>query len=299
MIKSFSFLGNLLAVAGVILINSPATGDNNFGSVHLILGNPSGATQDSDNADNLLLIKKQNALSYNKSKSIANWVSWQLNKKWLGGVPRCRKGEENGFSPDNTLPRGFKPVLPTDYKGSGFDRGHLTPSADRNNNTTDNCAVFQMTNIIPQSPDVNQGPWEKLERYSRELAGEGKELYIIAGGAGTGGQGTNGFKSTFTGRSSGNKINVPASSWKVILVLDKPELGLKGVTKDTRIIAVNMPHKQGVKQDSWSIKEPNNGKFRYITSVDEIEKLTGYDLFSNVPKDIQDVIEAKIDRGAS
>lgn len=129
MMKCFSFVGSLLAVAGVIFINAPATGDNNFGSVHLILGNPSGATQDLDNADNLLLIKKQNALSYNKSKSIANWVSWQLNQKWLGSASRCRKGNQDGFSPDNTLPKEFKPVLPTDYRGSGFDRGHLTPSA--------------------------------------------------------------------------------------------------------------------------------------------------------------------------
>nr|MDZ8061255.1 DNA/RNA non-specific endonuclease [Nostoc sp. EkiNYC01] len=292
MVKGFSFLGSLLAVAGVIFINYPATGDNNFGSVHLIVGNPSGATQDSNNVDNLLLIKKQNALSYNKSKSIANWVSWQLNRKWLGGIDRCKS-----FSPDNTLPSGFKSVLPTDYKGSGFDRGHLTPSADRTDNAADNCAVFQMSNIIPQSPDVNQGPWEKLERYSRELAEQGKELYIIAGGVGTGGEGTNGFKPTFIGRTSNNKINVPASSWKVILILDRPGLGLQGVTKNTRVIAVNMPHKQGVKQQSWDVK--SNGKFRYITSVDEIEKLTGYDFFTNVPKDIQDVIEAKIDNGDS
>ncbi|MEH2231042.1 MAG: DNA/RNA non-specific endonuclease [Nostoc sp.] len=97
-----------------------------------------------------------------------------------------------------------------------------------------------MTNIIPQSPDVNQGPWEELERYSREqVQKKGKELYIIAGGTGTGGEGTNGFKSTFTGRSSKNQINVPASSWKVILILDKPGLGLTGVTKATRVIAVN------------------------------------------------------------
>ncbi|MBD2505504.1 DNA/RNA non-specific endonuclease [Anabaena azotica] len=132
--------------------------------------------------------------------------------------------------------------------------------------------------------------------YSRDLATQDKELYIIAGGAGTGGEGTNGFKSTLTGRTSQNKINVPASSWKVILILDKPGLGLKGVTKNTRVIAVNMPHKQGVKQDPWTVRD--NGRFRYITSVDEIEKLTGYDFFSNVPKDIQDVIEAKIDKGS-
>lgn len=270
--------------------------DRNFGSVHLILGNPSGATRDVTNADNFLMLKPQYALSYNKSKSIANWVSWQLNQKWLGNTPRCKVGGQDGFAPDTSLPSGFKPVLPTDYQGSGFDRGHMTPSADRTANKTDNCATFLMTNIIPQSPDVNQGTWETLESYSRKLVKQGKELYIISGGAGAGGEGRNGSKTSFDGKSSKLNITVPASSWKVIVVLDKPGLGLQGVTKNTRVIAVNMPQKQGVKEEPWDIKV--NDKPKYITSVKELEKLTGYNFLSNVTKDVQDVIEAKVDQGS-
>lgn len=286
-----------IATLGILLTCNLAQSqvDRNFGSVHLLLGNPSGATQDPSNVDNLLLIKPQFVLSYNKSTSIANWASWQLNNKWLGTKERC--SDQEGFKLDTSLPAGFKPVLPTDYASSGFDRGHLTPSADRTANEVDNCATFIMTNIMPQSPNINRGPWKTLEEYGRKLVTEdGKELYIIAGGQGTGGIGSKGFKSSFIGKSSKLNISIPANSWKVIVVLDKPGLRLEGITKDSRVIAVLMPQKQDSQTNSWDIQEA--GKPKYITSVDAIEKLTGYDFLTNVPKDVQDVIEAKVDAGS-
>lgn len=274
--------------------------DRNFGSFHLLLGNPSGATLDATDTDNLLLIKPQYALSYNKSKSLPNWVSWQLNRKWLGSLGRCKNaaGQDN-FQPDRTLPAGIAPVLPGDYEGSGFDRGHMAPSGDRTATRTDNCATFLMTNIIPQSPDVNRigGPWESLESYSRDLVEkQGKELYIISGGVGTGGTGSNGFRESFRGARSRNTISVPAASWKVIVVLDTPNAGLEGITDNTRVIAVVMPHQQGVKGEAWNIRV--NGQPKYITTVREIEKLTGYNFLSNVPPAVQDVIETKVDEGS-
>ena len=74
-------------------------------------------------------------------------------------------------------------MLSTDYSGSGFDRGHHTPSADRTSSIPDNSATFFMTNMMPQAPNNNQGPWEELETYCRTLVGQGNELYIIMGGA--------------------------------------------------------------------------------------------------------------------
>ncbi|MFO0126645.1 MAG: DNA/RNA non-specific endonuclease, partial [Pseudanabaena sp.] len=79
------------------------------------------------------------------------------------------------------------------------------------------------------------------------------------------------------------KIAVPATMWKVILVLDDPSKGLAGVTASTRAIAVIMPNKQG-----------RDGKWQdFYTTVDDVQKLTGYDFFSNVPPDIQKQIESK------
>lgn len=295
-VKKTRIFGIFLTVMALLLTTSLVKSQTDRSSVHLILGNPSEAKQDASNADNFLMLKPQYALSYNKGKSIANWTSWQLNQNCLGDVQRCTVGGQDGFAPDTSLPSGFKPVVPSDYQGSGFDRGHMTPSADRTANATDNCATFLMTNIIPQSPDVNQGPWATLESYSRDLVKDGKELYIISGGAGVGGEGRNGSKTSFNGKSSKLNITVPASSWKVIVVLDQPGLGLSGIDKNTRIIAVNMPQQQGVKGEPWDIKV--NGNHKYITSVKEIEKLTGYNFLSNVPKDVQDVIEAKVDKGS-
>ncbi|MCL1495160.1 MAG: DNA/RNA non-specific endonuclease [Pseudanabaena sp. Salubria-1] len=247
--------------------------DNDYGNPNLKAGNPSKATPDVENADNYLMVKPEYVLSYSKSRNIANWASWQLNKSWMGDAKR-----QNNFRPDPALPKGWYRVVTTNYGGSGFDRGHLVNSEDRGQSVEVNSSTFLMTNIVPQAPDNNQGGWEKLESYSRKLANQGKELYIIAGGFGTGGEGSNGKASQLKG-----KITVPETMWKVILVLDDPTKGLEGVTADTRTIAVLMPNKQG-RNNKWQ---------DFCVSVDDVEKLTGYDFFSNVPPDIQKQIESK------
>jgi endonuclease G len=205
--------------------------------------------------------------------AITNWASWQLNKSWMGDAER-----QNNFRPDPDLPKDWYRVITRDYTGSGFDRGHLVNSEDRGQSVETNSSTFLMTNIVPQAPDNNQGVWVQLEEYSRDLAKEGKELYIVAGGHGTGGEGKNGADSELKG-----KIAVPATMWKVILVLDDPSKGLAGVTASTRAIAVIMPNKQG-----------RDGKWQdFCTTVEDVQKLTGYDFFSNVPPDIQKQIESK------
>ncbi|MGV0024638.1 DNA/RNA non-specific endonuclease [Phormidesmis priestleyi ANT.L61.2] len=239
-------------------------------NVNLTMGNPSNAKTD---PNNYLLEKPQYVISYNNSRHILNWSSWQLNRNWLGDVPRS-----NNFRPDESLPQGFYPVRSSDYNGSGFDRGHMTPSGDRSRNSEDNSATFLMTNILPQAPDNNQGPWKVLEDYCRELVTQGKELYIIAGGYGN-------------QRSIGKsdiKITAPDRVWKVIVVLDKPGLGVAGVNANTRLIAVDMPNQQGIREDDWR-------KFR--VSVDLIEDRTGYNFLTNVSDAIQVQIEEKVDRG--
>ena len=268
-------------------------------SPHLLLGNPTNAvTSLLSSPNNYLLIKPQYVLSYNESKSIPNWVSWQLNESWLGDVRRCKgDNRKDGFSIDEDLPVAISPVLPTDYKGSGFDRGHMIPSGDRTDSPENNCATFRMTNIIPQTPSLNRGPWETLENYARTLAKSGKELYIIAGGVGIGGENNSLEKVlSFPGYDSSLKITVPAICWKIILVLDRPGLGIKDIRPETRVIAVAMPQHMGTTQAYWNIREERGG-LRYITSVKEIERLTGYDFFSNLPKNLQTTLEAKIDSG--
>ncbi|MBW4597457.1 MAG: DNA/RNA non-specific endonuclease [Brasilonema angustatum HA4187-MV1] len=262
-----SFLGAVL----IALIPSIAPAQTN---VHLTMGNPSGAGSSSLN--NYLLSKTQYATSHNCSKGIPNWVSWQLNSSWLGSAPR-----QNNFRADTTLPSGCYQVSTSDYSGSGFDRGHMCPSGDRTDTVTNNSATFLMTNMIPQAPDNNQGIWANLEDYSRDLVTQGKELYIISGGYGSGGTGSNGSASTI----ASGKVTVPNRTWKVIVVLDSPG-NASSVTTSTRVIAVNIPNTQGVRDSDWR---------SYRVSVDSIENATGYDFLSNVSASTQSVIEARVD----
>ncbi len=138
-----------------------------------------------------------------------------------------------------------------------------------------------MTNMVPQAPDNNQGPWKQLEEYERELAAQGNELYIVAGPAGVGGVGSKGPANT----TPNGKVSVPAQTWKVILVL--PEgADISQAGADARAIAVVMPNTQGIKTRDWR-------SFR--VSVDEVERLTGYDFFSTAPAAAQAAFEAKVD----
>ena len=264
-----------IAVGCTLLLNRPEQPllPPVVGNVHLTMGIPSKATPDATNANDYLIAddKRPYALSYNNSKHIPNWSSWQLNKSWLGTVPRA-----NDFRPDSSLPQGWYQVKSSDYNGTGYDRGHMTPSADRTKDPTTNSATFLMTNIVPQTADNNRDVWEGLESESRRLVGLGKELYIIAGGLGE-------------KRTVGTqKISVPASTWKVIVVLDQPDLKASEVATNTRVIAVNVPNIQGIKEKTWR-------DFR--VSVDQLEEKTGYNFLTNVPETVQQAIESKIDRG--
>ncbi len=241
---------------------------------HLLLGNPS-CSSSSDN-NNYLLLKSQYVVSYNNSKSIANWVSWHLQDTWLGSTPR-----QDDFREDPTLPIGFNVVQETHYSGSGFDRGHLSPSADRTDTVESNSSTFLMTNMIPQAPNNNRQTWAHLEDYERDLVAQGKELYVIAGGYNKGGTGSAGYLEVVNGY-----ITVPERTWKVILVLDKGDNDISRINTLTRTIAVDMPNAQTINTSDWSI---------YRVSIDSIESKTGYDFFSNLDSSIQSQIESTVD----
>lgn len=248
-------------------------------SEHMVMGNPSNAITDPANETNYLLPKPQYVMSYHRFRGTPNWVSWHLDSTWLGSTPR-----QDDFRNDPSLPAGWYQVQATDYSGSGFDRGHHTPSADRTSSVPDNSATFFMTNMMPQAPNNNQGPWEELESYCRTLVAQGNELYIIAGGAGMGGTGSNGG---VTNTIAGGNVTVPSVTWKVIIVLPVGANDVDRVYKTTRTIAVIMPNNQNI-----GISTPWRN---FRTSVDRVEALTGFNFFSNVRPMVQSIIERKID----
>ncbi|WP_010182662.1 DNA/RNA non-specific endonuclease [Aquimarina agarilytica] len=240
---------------------------------NLTFGNPSNANN--SNANNYFLSRDQYALSYNNGRGTANWVSWHLSSAWLGSGRRC-----NCFSEDLQLPNTFFKATDKSYRRSGFDRGHICPSGDRTGSNSENSNTFFTTNIAPQAADNNQKSWNDFENYLRSLVGNGNEIHIIAGVAGRGGVGKNGFRNTI---NSGN-ITVPDSFWKVALILPNGANDITRVTADTRVIAINVPNDQGI-STNWR-------SFR--TSINTIEDLTGYDLLENIPNNIESIIESRI-----
>jgi endonuclease G len=245
---------------------------------HLTLGNPSGATADANEPTNYLLLKSQYALSYHRDRGIPNWVSWHLDASWRGTAPR-----QDDFRPDPELPAAWYRVGASSYSGSGFDRGHNCPSADRTRTVADNSATFLMTNMVPQAPRLNQQTWADLEDYCRTLVGQGNELYIICGSYGRGGTGANGFVNTL----DQGRVTVPARCWKVVVVLSAGEGDARRVAATTRVIAIDAPNDNAL-STAWGT---------YRTSVDAIEAATGYDLLSAVPGAVQQVVEARVDTG--
>ncbi|MBG8553765.1 DNA/RNA non-specific endonuclease [Hymenobacter guriensis] len=246
----------------------------------LTMGNPSGATADVNQPTNYLLVKPQYALSYHRDRGIPNWVSWRIASFWLGSADR-----QDDFRADNTLPAGWYQVQATSYSGSGFDRGHNCPSADRTSTVPDNSATFLMTNMLPQAPNNNQQTWADLESYCRTLVRAGNELYVIMGSYGKGGVGSKGAANTV----DNGRVTVPARVWKVIVVLPVGDNDAARVGSATRIIAVDTPNDNSLSQ-AWG---------QYRTSVDAIEAATGLDLLSTVPSAVQATVEAQTDKGAT
>lgn len=246
---------------------------------NLALGNPSGAA--GNDPDNYLISRPQYTLSYSRSRGIANWVSWHLSNARKGNAQRT-----DAFRPDPLIPSGWYAARTSDYTNSGFDRGHLCPSDDRDSSPEDNAATFFLTNIVPQAPRHNREVWKNLEDYERQLMSNGNEVYIIAGVSGSGGTGQNGPATSI----AGGKLTVPATLWKILVVVPVGSDATFQLTENTRVIAVNIPNTQTAADKPWRA---------YLTSVDQLEILTGYDFLSNVSVDIQRIIENRIDGGNS
>ena len=217
------------------------------------------------------MFKPQYSLSYNRSKGTANWVAWRLDTSWLGSAER-----QDDFRLDPDLPAGWYPVSSQDYTGSGYDRGHMTPSGDRTRSIADNSATFLMTNIIPQLAANNQGAWEDFESYCRTLAQQGQEIYIISGPSGN------------IGTIAGGRVVIPQVTWKVVLILPNGDNDLQRISKATRVFGIIVPNQPPLNINAtWR-------EFR--VTVDAVEYLTGYNFNTAVPKITQELIERRRDR---
>ena len=241
-------------------------------ALQMQLGNPSAASTNAAVTNNYLVQRTVQSFGYSAHYNEPVWASWDLTTGDVGG-----SGRNSTFYTDTNLPATFYWVKTADYTGSGFDRGHLTPSADRTDTTNNNKLVFFMSNIMPQAPDNNQGIWANFEGDCRTFASAGNELIILCG------------PSTF----DGSKINttgpvyIPGYTWKVaVIVPTGAGTLLSRLTATSRVIAINVPNIAGIRTTPWT---------NFLTSAKVIETNTGFTFFTDVAASIAEVLRAKVD----
>lgn len=234
------------------------------------LGNPSGATADTNNHDHYLIQRTVEALDYNDHRGLPNWASWDLTADDLGTNSRS-----STFFTDTNLPAGFYRVKSSDYTHSGYDRGHLCPSADRTDTEADNDMVFLMSNIVPQNSVNNSGVWGTFEGYCRSLAAT-NELLIVCGPSGFGNSRIN----------TNGPVLIPSYVWKIVVVV--PNGGgtvSERINHSTRVIALKIPNTDDA-TNAWKT---------YVTSASQIEVDTGFNFFTALSPELAAALRNKVD----
>jgi len=239
-----------------------------------------GAPRDADPNDDIIIARRQYTLSYNASHGDPNWVSWNLDASHKGNSARC-----NCFTADPEVAKLGLPAYNTSdwINGGTWSRGHMSPSADWTDADGDNAPTFYLSNMLPQNQALNGGAWGDLENHLRDLAVGTVEIYIVSGGIFTknrGGAGVDGF-----GFMAGTgHIAVPDSIWKIAIVV--PDGRSESQITDpsqVQVIAANFPN-DASGTGTWD---------RYTTTIDKIQKSTGYDFLNALPEPIQCVIESR------
>jgi endonuclease G len=157
------------------------------------------------NLDDQIIYHTSYTLSYNETHEQPNWVKYMVTKSDLENSVAKRK---NNFKEDKTISSGSAQLV--DYKGSGYDRGHLAPAATFVDSQKEMDESFYMSNMSPQNPSFNRGIWKKIENYERKMAMEKDTVYVICGGVLTDDLPTIGP----------NKVSVPRFFYKIIYTED-------------------------------------------------------------------------------
>jgi endonuclease G len=198
-------------------------------------------------------------LSYNDEFEQPDWVAYVLTKENL--VKPWNERNDN-FRSDGAIRTGS--ATPDDYRGSGYDRGHMVPAADMAYDAVAMDETFLMSNITPQARNFNQGIWRELEELTRDWAKKFDRLYVVSGPV---------FTRTPKGYiGKDNEVAVPAAYFKVILDLDDPEQ--KGI---------------GFVLDNEVNYEP---LYKFATSIDAVEALTGINFYEDfMPEELETDLE--------
>ena len=199
-------------------------------------------------------------LSYNEEHELPSYVAYELTRaEVLGGGER-----EDSFKEDKAVRTGSAEL--SDYRGSGYDRGHMAPAADFKWSAEAMSDTFFLSNMAPQDPSFNRGIWADLEAVVRTMAYDNGSVYVVTGPVLTDGP----YKTI-----GKNEVSVPKRFYKVVLDYTEPEIKAIGFVL------------------------PNEGSDRslqsYAVSVDEVERITGLDFYPRLPDDEEERIEEECD----
>jgi len=187
---------------------------------------------------------------------------------------------EDCFRPDLRIPETFRCSL-ADYRGSGYDRGHLVPSADRNSSRLENSETFLMSNMAPQHADLNRKIWRMLEEEARTIALKENvvEVYCISGPV---------FDITKPFSKIGEDVVVPHEFFKSMLVEDS-----KGKIKIYSFLIPN---------EEIDVEYNTNGTVRvgryndFATSVNYIEFRSGLQLWNRLSGPTMEKLKKKVQK---
>lgn len=199
-------------------------------------------------------------VSFNRDTHEPNYVAWEL----LGSETYGEEKRGKGFTPDTSV-KGT--AYPEDYRNSGYDRGHMAPAGDMKWSRKAMEESFLMTNVCPQSGELNRGAWNKLEEKCRQRARRDSAVVIVCGPV---------FDGDGPAAHLGaTGVAVPRRFFKVVLspYADPPVA-----------IGFIMPN-----------SAVEGGMQRCAVPVDEVERVTGYDFFSSLPDEIESEIESRCD----
>ncbi len=204
-------------------------------------------------------------LLYDTAYRQAAWVAYLLTRE---DVRRRGAKRRNAFCSDpEVVARGWPTAVDRDYAGSGFDRGHLLPSADRDDSRAENDATFYLSNVSPQYPKLNRNQWRLLEEQVRRWADRYDSIYVV-----TGGELEPGLRRIRGG------TGIPRHYFKALLT---------HAGERWHAIAFRLPN----------VASPEGSWTDYSLSVDRLEELTGIDFFPALPDSIERRVESRVDAG--
>lgn len=200
-------------------------------------------------------------LCYSEDAEQPYWVAYILTADEVFSNVAQRA---DNFHEDPYIPTGSATLL--DYKGSGYDRGHMIPAADLKWSKQAMDDSFYMSNMSPQVPAFNRGLWADLEAVVRTFAVQNKAICVVTGPVLTDGP---------YDRIGENDVAVPKFYFKAILDYTVPEYKAIG------FLLAN----EGSKESLTS----------FVVTIDELEEITGLDFFPLLPDEDEVILEAAYD----